>query len=105
MKCPFCGTEMMQGYLYHQNHMLWSTKKHKISSFPNKKEEQYALYKSFWERLFKKPEPVESVCCPNCKRIIIDSTNYENNLGLETDEMKNNKIRFKEEGKSEMSIL
>ena len=79
MKCPFCDAEMLQGYLQ-CGIAIWSTQKHKISLLPNKKKEKYALY-------LKQPivsaNYVESECCPNCKRIIIDSTNYKNNLGTD----------------------
>ena len=79
VKCPFCDVEMIQGYLQCGS-AIWSTKKHKISVLPNKTKEKYAFY-------LKPPlagaNYVESACCPNCKRIIIDSTNYENNLGTE----------------------
>ena len=50
MKCPFCNTEMIPGYL-NSGAAIWSERKHKISMLPE------------------------------CKKIIIDGSDYENNLG------------------------
>lgn len=75
MKCPFCNVEMIHGYL-NCGLTLWSTRKHRISLLPDKRE-QFAL------RLGKpllSPHHVASDCCPSCKRILIDSSDYENNL-------------------------
>ncbi len=74
MKCPFCNIEMLFGYL-NCGLAIWSERKHKLSVLPSSKE-KYALHLG---------QPismnyVESYCCPKCKRIIIDSSNYENNL-------------------------
>lgn len=51
-------------------------KKHPVRRCPGK-DEQYALYLKL---PFVTGNYVESDCCPKCKRIIIDSTGYENNL-------------------------
>ena len=76
MKCPFCNSEMLQGYL-NSGAAIWSERKHKISMLPDGKE-RYALKMSTpWMSLHH----VESYCCPECKKIIIDSSDYENNLG------------------------
>lgn len=75
MKCPFCNTEMIRGYL-NCGITLWSERKHKISLLPDGNE-KYALHLS-QPMLF--PHHVESFCCPNCKKIIIDTADYENNL-------------------------
>ena len=50
MKCPFCNVEMIHGYL-NCGLTLWSTKKHRISLLPDKRE-QFAL------RLGKRPPPL-----------------------------------------------
>lgn len=76
MKCPYCSVEMIHGYL-NCGLTLWSERKHKISLLPDGKE-QYAL------RLgmpIVSPYNVESDYCLKCKRIIIDTTNYETNIG------------------------
>ena len=75
MKCPFCNTEMIRGYLNCGN-AIWSERKHKISTLPDGKE-KYALK---LDVPLLSPNQVESDCCPNCKRIIIDASKYENNL-------------------------
>ena len=75
MKCPFCNTEMIRGYLNCGN-AIWSERKHKISTLPDGKE-KYALK---LDVPLLSPNQVESDCCPNCKRIIIDASEYENNL-------------------------
>ena len=75
MKCPFCGVEMIHGYL-NCGMTLWSTKKHKISFLLDDNEE-YALQLG---RPLTSPHHVESDCCPKCKRIIIDSSDYMNNI-------------------------
>ena len=75
MKCPFCNTEMIRGYLNCGN-AIWSERKHKISTLPDNKE-KYALK---LDVPLLSPNQIESDCCPNCKRIIIDASEYENNL-------------------------
>ncbi len=75
MKCPFCNTEMINGYLNCGN-AIWSERKHKISTLPDSKE-KYALKLDV--PLFS-PNHIESECCPGCKRIIINASDYENNL-------------------------
>ena len=37
MKCPFCDVEMLHGYLNCGN-VIWSERKHKISTLPDEKE-------------------------------------------------------------------
>ena len=77
MKCPFCDTEMISGYLNCGN-AIWSERKHKISTLPDSKE-KYALHL---------PVPIVSCnqvpsdCCPKCKRIIVNASDYDNNLEL-----------------------
>ena len=75
MKCPFCGAEMLHGYL-NCGTTLWSTKKHKISLLVDKKE-KYALQLGPPALC---PHHVESDCCPKCKTIIINGSDYDNNL-------------------------
>lgn len=77
MKCPFCDVEMVHGYL-NCGAAIWSGRKHKISLLPDGKE-QYALQLG---TPMLSPNHVESDCCPNCKRIIIDSSGYEGNIGV-----------------------
>lgn len=75
MKCPFCNTEMLQGYMS-VGAVIWSERKHKISLLPDGKE-KYALHLS---TPWLSPNQIESLCCPKCKKIIIDATDYDNNL-------------------------
>ena len=75
MECPFCGTEMIHGYLNCGN-TIWSERKHRISTLPDAKE-KFALH---LEVPVLSPNHVESYCCPKCKKIIIDSSDYENNF-------------------------
>ncbi|MBQ6807924.1 MAG: hypothetical protein IJP07_02000 [Firmicutes bacterium] len=75
MKCPFCNVEMIHGYL-NCGLTLWSERKHKISLLPDAKE-KYALHLG---TPLLSPHHVESDCCPKCKRIILDSSDFENNL-------------------------
>lgn len=75
MKCPFCNTEMLHGYL-NCGMALWSNKKHKLSLLTDG-EEQYAFRLG---KTLMSPHHVESDCCPKCKRIIIDTSDYENNI-------------------------
>ena len=76
MKCPFCNEEMLHGY-FNCGGAIWSERKHKLSMLPNSKE-KYAFY---LEVPLMSPHHIESDCCPNCKRLIIDTTDYENNIG------------------------
>ena len=55
---------------------IWSERKHKISLLPDGKE-KYALHLG---QPLLSPHQIESYCCPKCKKIIIDATEYENNL-------------------------
>ena len=75
MLCPYCKVEMIHGYL-NSGAAIWSDRKHKISMLPGRKE-KYALHLSTPMLM---PNYVESDCCPKCRRIIIDSSDYENNL-------------------------
>lgn len=75
MKCPFCDTEMLHGYL-HCDGLLWSERRHKISTRPDRKE-KYALRMG---RPFATLHQIESDCCPKCKKLIVDTAYYENNL-------------------------
>ena len=75
MKCPYCNTEMISGYLNCGN-AIWSERNHKISTLPDS-EEKYALH--LGPPLFS-PHHIESFCCPECKKMIIDVADYENNL-------------------------
>ena len=75
MKCPYCDVEMLHGYL-NCGATLWSERKHKMSLLPDEKE-QYALKLG---KPLVSPHHVKSDYCPKCKRIIIDSSEYENNM-------------------------
>ena len=75
MKCPYCDEEMIHGYL-NCGVTLWSNRKHKIS-LNTDEDEKYALRLG---RPMMSPHHIESDCCPKCKRIIIDSSHYENNM-------------------------
>lgn len=78
MKCPYCDVEMLHGYLNCGN-AIWSERKHKVSTLPDGKE-KYTLHLSV---PLMSPHHVESDCCPKCRRIVIDATAYEGNLGEE----------------------
>ena len=78
MKCPYCNVEMLHGYLNCGN-AIWSERKHRISTLPDGKE-AYALHLGV---PLTSPHHVESDCCPKCKRIVIDASAYEANLGEE----------------------
>ena len=75
MKCPYCNEEMLHGYLNCGN-TVWSERKHKMSTLPDGKE-KYALH---LDVPLLHPHHVESDCCPQCHRIIIDASAYESNL-------------------------
>lgn len=75
MKCPFCNTEMIHGYL-NTGMTIWSERKHKIILHPDG-DETYALR---LKHPMLSPHQVESYCCPKCKKLIIDIDNYEHNL-------------------------
>ena len=59
-----------------EGNAIWSERKHKISTLPGGKE-KYALH---LEVPMLSPHHIESHCCPKCKKIIIDASDYENNL-------------------------
>ena len=75
MLCPYCGVEMLHGYL-NCGAALWSDRRHVVSLNPDG-EERWAL------RLkvpMVTPNCVESDCCPRCRRIILDASPYESHL-------------------------
>ena len=76
MKCPFCNTEMLHGYL-NCGSVIWSERKHILTTRPNRKE-KYAL---FLGTPLTSPHQIESDCCPKCGKLIIDTDGYERNLG------------------------
>lgn len=72
MKCPYCGEEMKHGYL-HTGMTLWSEKRHKLTLTPEENE-CFALQLG---RPMVSPHQIESDYCPECQRIIIDSSLYK----------------------------
>ena len=76
MKCPYCDTEMLAGYIHTPN-MIWSEKVSKFAISPSKNE-KYALY---LQLPLATSNRVESHCCPNCKKVVIDASKYPHNLG------------------------
>ncbi len=75
MNCPFCDTEMLHGYL-NCGMALWSERKHKLSLLPDGKE-KYTLH---LRQPILSPHQIESFCCPECKKLVIDTKDFENNL-------------------------
>ncbi len=75
MKCPFCDIEMLHGYLNCGN-TVWSERKHKLSTLPGVNE-KYAL--NLGVPLLG-PHHIKSDICPKCKRMVIDTSVYDNNL-------------------------
>ena len=75
MNCPFCQTEMLKGYLNLGN-AIWSERKHKLSTLSGANE-RYA---------FRLGVPllslhhVDSYMCPEGKKMIVDTSEYENDL-------------------------
>ena len=75
MKCPFCNTEMLHGYL-NSGSVIWSVKENFLSTQPDWKE-KYAFHLGTSSFI---PHQTESFCCPKCKKLIIDVSPYRNNL-------------------------
>ena len=75
MKCPYCNTDMIHGYL-NTGMTIWSERKHKISLLPDGNE-MYALR---LKHPMLSPHQVESYCCPKCKKLIIAIDKYEHNF-------------------------
>ena len=75
MKCPFCDTEMLHGYL-NSGPVIWSVRKHFLSTQPDWKE-KYAFHLG---SSMLAPHQTESYCCPKCKKLIIDVAPFRNNL-------------------------
>ena len=75
MHCPYGETEMIKGYL-NCGAALFSERKHKLSLLPDGKE-RYAL--RLQNPMFS-PHHVEGYCCPKCKKLVIGTEIYENNL-------------------------
>ncbi|GEM_PF-1438579 len=77
MKCPLCGSEMLHGYLNVPT-AIWSERKHVLTTVPNDSE-KYAMH--IGQAVVKALNHVESDCCPNCKHILIDIQDCENDFG------------------------
>ena len=75
MNCPYCNTAMMKGYL-HAPRAIWRDNEYHTGLSP-RKDEKYAL---FLRLPLVTPNRVESYCCPKCKKMIIDTAEYANNL-------------------------
>ena len=75
MTCPFCKTEMLDGFLNCGN-LIWSERRHKISTNADSTE-RYALN---LPAPLLSPHQIKSTCCPKCKHIIIDASEYEHRL-------------------------
>ena len=75
MKCPYCETEMLFGYL-NCGAAIWSELKHKLSLLPNDNE-KYAFH---LKAPMLTPHYIDSYCCPKCKKIILDAAEYQHNL-------------------------
>lgn len=75
MKYPYCGMEMIHGYL-NCGAVLWSEKKHKVSMIADDQE----LYALQLGKPLMSPHHIQSDICPKCKRIILDSSGYSSNI-------------------------
>ena len=75
MNCPYCNTTMLKGYL-HAPRAIWRDNEYHTGLSP-RKNEKYAL---FLRLPLVTPNRVESYCCPKCKKMIIDTAEYANNL-------------------------
>jgi len=65
MKCPFCNTEMKQGWLTSKGRILWSQKENKISIIKGKND-IYPQGSTFFE------PKIPTYCCEKCKKMILD---------------------------------
>lgn len=63
---------MIRGYL-NCGATLWSEREHKISLLTDGKE-KYALHLG---APLVSPHHIESYCCPKCKKVIIDVSEYD----------------------------
>lgn len=70
IKCPYCNSDMILGYIQSPRIIIWSKNKHKLSFLPNetlgdvlvKRENLLGAYK-------------QASHCPNCGAIIIRNDN------------------------------
>lgn len=66
MKCPFCGNEMEQGYLQSGHIILWTDRRHKVSTKP-RGDKDFAIAKNALGGA-----NTVGMNCRKCKKIIIE---------------------------------
>ena len=71
MKCPYCGKEMVLGYIQGRDDVVWSERKRMVAALPSMNSN--AIY--LGENAEKGPfsgTAVEAYRCVECKKLIVD---------------------------------
>ncbi len=66
MKCPYCQEELEQGFIQSGHNILWTKKKHIISTHSQGKDDFIVAKNPFGG------VTVSAFCCKECKKIIIE---------------------------------
>ena len=69
MKCPYCNSEMTDGYIQSARAIIFTTEPHTVQFWPSKKTGEFWVSSNNW---------TAPICvayhCPECKKIIVDYT-------------------------------
>jgi len=74
MKCPFCGEDMVKGYVNVEG-MMFSENKHKMFLTPSDGEKYADNVKA--RIVF---DHYDAECCPKCKKLIVDISDFKSNI-------------------------
>lgn len=66
MNCPYCNKEMIKGYIQCQTDIIWTPKKHALTTILDK--DQIILARSN----FLSGSTLISYICKDCKKVVID---------------------------------
>lgn len=70
MKCPYCNSEMEQGFLQGMERLAWVKKPHKVSLLPKQGE-------ILLENNMIKGATFSASICKSCKKILLDYTDKD----------------------------
>ena len=70
MTCPYCNSEMTQGFVQSARQIFFSTKKHRFHFLA--REGEQILTKHSWTA-----PTCKALCCTQCKKVILDYSDAE----------------------------
>ena len=70
MKCPYCGNEMINGFIQSSRGVFFATEEHSAWFLPNTSKGEFFISSNNWTA----PTCVASYHCSDCKKVVIDYT-------------------------------